>query len=72
MKKKTREQFIAEAKSVHGDKYDYSLVDYVGTDSKVRIICPVHGVFEQTLYNHMKGHGCPECAGVRKSQLLPS
>ena len=68
MKKKTREQFIIEAKKIHGDKYDYSLVDYVGTDSKVRIICPVHGVFEQTPYNHMKGHGCPECAGVRKSK----
>ena len=44
-RKKTREEFIAEAKQVHGDKYDYSKVVYIDANTKVSIICPVHGVF---------------------------
>ena len=59
----TTEEFIARAKQVHGNKYDYSLVNYVNANTKINIICPVHGVFEQTPYSHFKGHGCKHCAG---------
>lgn len=45
MKRKTKEQFIADAIAVHGDKYDYSKVDYQGNKVKVCIICPKHGEF---------------------------
>ena len=62
MKRKTKEQFIEEAKKIHGDKYDYSLVEYEGTDKKVKIICPIHGVFEQVPREHLHGHGCQLCA----------
>ena len=62
MKRKTKEQFIEEAKKIHGDKYDYSLVVYEGTDKKVKIICPIHGVFEQLPREHLHGHGCQLCA----------
>ena len=41
---KTTEQFIIQAKEVHGDHYDYSLVDYKTNKIKVKIICPIHGV----------------------------
>ena len=58
----TREQFIEKAKKVHGNKYDYSLVDYNGSYNKIRIICPKHGVFEQSAYTHLQGNGCPRCA----------
>ncbi len=60
-KKKTREEFIADARKKHGDKYDYSLVDYRGSDKKVRIICPKHGEFLQTPHSHIAGQECPAC-----------
>ena len=58
----TREQFIEKAKKVHGNKYDYSLVEYEKAHSKVKIICPKHGIFEQLAYMHLQGNGCPKCA----------
>ena len=61
MKAKTTEEFIKEAKLIHGDKYDYSLTNYVNAHSKVKIICPVHGAFEQEANSHKRGNGCPEC-----------
>lgn len=64
-RKKTTEQFIKEAKEKHGDKYDYSLVEYKNNKEKVRIICPIHGIFEQSPVNHVKRNGCPEC-GIKK------
>ena len=66
-KKMTTEEFIARAKEVHGDKYDYSKAEYKGADTKVCIICPIHGEFWQTPYNHtMKKQGCPSCSGNSK------
>ncbi|MBL7870387.1 MAG: DEAD/DEAH box helicase family protein [Cyclobacteriaceae bacterium] len=54
---------ISKFKEVHGDRYDYSLVEYINTDTKVKIICKIHGEFEQASSSHLKGSGCPECAG---------
>ena len=63
--KKTKEQFIDEAKQIHGDKYDYNLVEYFSTDIKVKISCKEHGVFEQTPHNHISRlAGCRLCADV--------
>ena len=59
----TTEEFIRKAKEVHGDRYDYSKVEYVNTRTKVRIICPEHGEFLQIPNNHLQGQGCPYCAG---------
>jgi hypothetical protein len=53
--------FIEKARALHGNKYDYSEVVYVNNQTKVKIICPEHGVFEQTPHNHLKGQGCPVC-----------
>lgn len=61
MKKLTTEEFIERAKSVHGDKYDYSKVDYVDSKTKVCIICPKHGEFWQTPNDHLDGHDCKKC-----------
>lgn len=63
---KTTEKFINKAKEVHGDKYDYCKVDYKNTNNKVCIICPDHGEFYQTPYNHLRGSGCPVCSGKFK------
>ena len=53
---------IDKCKNVHNNKYDYSLIKkYNNTDTKVKIICPKHGEFNQTLHNHLNGQGCPKC-----------
>ena len=61
MKKLTNEEFIERARNVHGDKYDYSLVEYKKSSIKVSIVCPQHGIFKQTPNNHLKGKCCPKC-----------
>ena len=61
MKKKTTKEFIEDAKRIHGDKYDYSNVKYVNSNTKVCICCKKHGVFTQLPSNHLKGQGCTEC-----------
>ena len=53
--------FIEKAKTIHGDKYDYSLVDYKDAKTKIEIVCPVHGVFKQKINDHLYGNGCPIC-----------
>ena len=60
--RKTTEDFIKEAKKIHGDKYDYSKVEYINNRTKVTIICPEHGEFVQTPIKHIMGEGCPKCA----------
>ena len=57
----TTDDFIKKAKEVHGDKYDYSKVEYINNSTKVCIICPEHGEFWQIPINHLKGFGCAKC-----------
>jgi hypothetical protein len=59
-------QFIEEATKVHGGLYEYHKVEYKGDKTKVCIVCPVHGDFWQTPSNHLRGKGCPYCAGNAK------
>ena len=62
----TKEWFINESKKIHGDKYDYSKVDYVNNSTNVCIVCPEHGEFWQIPFNHIHGAGCPLCGKRRK------
>ena len=55
------DKFIAHARAVHGNLYDYSKTNYTKAKSKVIIICPKHGEFEQVAWNHTDGIGCPAC-----------
>jgi len=66
MKRLTTEFFIEKAKKVHGDKYDYSLVDYKDSITKLKIICPVHGIFYQNSNKHLSGRGCQYCTKTKK------
>lgn len=59
--RKTTEQFIAEARATHGDRYDYRRVVYERNIKPVIIGCKEHGYFKQAPWNHVKGHGCYEC-----------
>ena len=52
---------VEKAREIHGDKYDYSKVEYTNAHTKVCIICPIHGEFWQKPYNHLQGRGCQEC-----------
>lgn len=57
--------FIDKSSRVHNFKYDYFKVKFnkkIDFRKKVKIICPQHGVFEQSAYNHMQGSGCPKCS----------
>jgi hypothetical protein len=66
---KSTEEFIKEANTIHGDKYDYLLTNYIGSNKKITIICPMHGQFEQTPSNHLTGKGCPKCNGKNKTTV---
>ncbi len=59
----TYEDFITTAISIHDNKYDYSVVEYVNLKTKIKIICKKHGEFKQTPRSHINGHGCKTCAG---------
>lgn len=61
------EKIIKKFKSIHGDKYDYSNVDFIKTTIKVCIICPEHGEFYQEPHAHIKGQGCPKCGVIKRS-----
>ena len=66
--KVTLNLFLYKSKERHNDRYDYSLIKEVnGNSDKVDIICKYHGIFKQSVNNHMNsGHGCPICIGKGK------
>lgn len=70
MKKYNIEEQLLKLKEVHNNKYDYSKVEYKGWNKKVCIICPIHGEFWQTLYNHKTGQGCPKCGKQNSAKKL--
>lgn len=63
---KTIEQFLKKVKVIHNNKYDYSLLVYINSQTKVKIICTTHGVFEQTPAKHAYGQGCKQCSQLIK------
>lgn len=65
--KKTTEDFIEESNKIHNSKYDYSKTHYEQIFKKVKIICPIHGEFEQIPKHHLNGHGCEECSNELKN-----
>jgi len=57
------DKFKNKANLIHNNKYDYSLVDYINNKTKVKIICPEHGIFEQTPDKHInRKQGCSKCS----------
>lgn len=58
----TLEEFIERSRKIHGNKYDYSKVNYINNSTDVIITCPIHGDFPQTPSNHLSGKGCLDCA----------
>jgi hypothetical protein len=62
MKELSANNFIKKAEKVHGSKYDYSNVVYVNAKVKIKIMCDLHGVFEQSPNDHLCGKGCLSCS----------
>lgn len=56
------EEFIEKARKIHGDKFDYSKVEYINNKTPVCIICPIHGEFWQRPDAHLHGNGCEKCS----------
>jgi hypothetical protein len=72
-KRKTIEWFVEGATEAHGNTYDYSMVQYVNAHTKVDIICPEHGIFQQRPHDHVRGkNGCPRCWAARKGKAQSS
>ena len=67
---KTTPEFIIDAKEVHGDRYDYSAVDYITNKDYITIICLVHDDFQQTPSDHLSGRGCMKCGKESMAILL--
>jgi len=66
--KKLEKDFISKADKIHNNFYDYSKVKYINIKTKIKIICPIHGEFEQSPNNHLSRHGCKKC-GLEKRKL---
>lgn len=64
---KTQEEFVNQCKQIHSDKYLYDLTTYKNVKQKIQIICPTHGIFEQTPNDHLTGHGCMKCASITRA-----
>ena len=66
-KKLTTEDFIKKAKLIHGNKYDYSKVEYINSQTKVCIICPEHGEFWMKPNDHLcRKYGCHKCGWIKE------
>lgn len=66
-KRITSEEFVERATKMHGNKYDYSQIRFVNTNTKVKIICPKHGAFMQLPSAHMRGNGCKQCSSEQRA-----
>ena len=69
-KSKTTDDIIIEFRKIHGNKYDYSLINYKDAHTKIYIICPKHGKFFQRPNHHLCGSGCPKCSNsISKAEI---
>lgn len=55
------EEFIRRAKLKHGNKYNYSNVNYIHSHKKINILCPKHEEFSIIPSAHIIGQGCKKC-----------
>lgn len=64
----SQDVFIKKAREVHGDTYDYSLVNYTRSIDKIKITCRVHGEFVQQAASHLQGVGCFQCSYIPRAK----
>lgn len=61
-----RESFITRSYEIHGNTYNYDLVDFSSSKESIDIICKIHGTFQQKPCDHLSGRGCQICGNLRK------
>ena len=69
---KRRDDFLSRSRAIHGDRYDYSFVEYKSGKKFVKLICKNHGIFKMLPSRHLRGDGCVKCTGEerrKKTQL---
>ena len=71
-KKKCIGDVMADFTAVHGDKYNYKDVHYISAWTPIKIICDIHGTFEQAPEHHRRGSGCPACTASGFNPLKPA
>ena len=69
--RKTLDEFIADSRKIHGEKYGYK-GPYINSHTPIEIICPEHGSFYQSPTNHLNGCGCPKCKGEKLKKIFSS
>jgi hypothetical protein len=69
-KKDTQDEFINKAKKIHGDKFTYDNVNYLGSKENVYITCPKHGDFPRTPNDLLQGKGCPICRESKGEKII--
>jgi len=67
----SKQEFITRSINLHGDRYDYSKVNYIDTHKKVIIVCKRHGEFSQLVKNHLRKKGCPMCSFEKRTLTTP-
>jgi hypothetical protein len=65
----TTEEFVEKSRNTHGDKYEYTFVNYINSKTKVNITCKTHGNFYQNPNSHISGRGCQKCSKNCYSQI---
>lgn len=70
--KLSTEIFIKRSMEIHGDLYDYSKVEYKNSQTKVIIICKIHGSFKQIAASHLNKSGCPKCGDIKSAKSCRS
>lgn len=69
-KKLTTEEWISKSSKKHDNFYDYSLSTYVNNNTKIKIVCPLHGEFEQAPNAHSdRGDRCPKCGLESRAEI---
>lgn len=68
MGKLTKDEFLRQANEIHGNRYDYTKMNFINGTTKICIICPEHGEFWQTPCNHLSGSRCPTCGKISRSK----
>ena len=69
-KKLIKNDFVERSIKIHGNKYNYELSEIDGVGNKTKIICPKHGIFEQIVDTHLRGHGCPKCKDSKGEKII--
>ena len=64
------DEFLIKANNIHNNKFYYLKENYENLNSKIKIVCPIHGEFEQTAFNHLRTSGCKKCGYLKTSNIL--